>query len=60
MASHPDAHPDSDPDGPSDSPEQVIPTTDPGRESVEDSPRDCAGAAGMVAENKAQDQNFER
>ena len=60
MASQPDAHPDSDPDGPSDSPEQVSPAADPGRENVEDSPNDFAGAAGADGENKVQDQDFER
>lgn len=60
MASQPDAHPDSAPSGPGDSPEQVSPDRDPGRENVEDSPGDFAGTAGTGAENKVQDQSFER
>ena len=35
MATHPDANPDSVPAGPADSPEQVSPSDNPGRESVE-------------------------
>jgi hypothetical protein len=60
MASQPDAHPDSEPTGPSDSPEQVSPATDPGRETVEDSPGDFASMAGTGGETKVQDQSFER
>jgi len=60
MASNPDANPDSDPSGPSDSPEQVTPPDNPGRENVEDSPGDLAGAAARGGQHKAQDQSFER
>ena len=37
-ATVPDSHPDSLPSGPSDDIEQITPTSDPGRESVEETP----------------------
>ncbi|MDB5662585.1 MAG: hypothetical protein JWM38_896 [Sphingomonas bacterium] len=42
-ASVPDSHPDSLPAGPSEDVEQVSPTGEPGRESVEDSPDHTGG-----------------
>jgi hypothetical protein len=59
VASTPDPHPDSFPGGPSDSPEQVSPQSEPGRESVEDTPGSDGGTAGTGGEI-TQDQQFER
>lgn len=36
----PDTHPDSPPQGQDEAPDQLTPTTDPGRESVEDVPEE--------------------
>ena len=58
MASHPDANPDSIPGGPAESPEQVSPASEPGRESVEDSPGTDGGTAGTGGTNHRQDRDI--
>jgi hypothetical protein len=58
MASHPDTNPDSLPEGPSTDVEQVSSISEPGRESVEDTPGADGGTAGTGGTNHRVDSDI--
>ncbi len=58
MASHPDAHPDSRPPSQSEDVEQVSPSPDGERESIEDSPGTDGGTSGTGGTNHRSDRDI--
>lgn len=58
MVSHPDAHPDSTSPAPSEDVERVVPASDDGRDSVEDTPGSDGGTSGTGGTNHRQDTDI--